>query len=671
MGIEDVKFSVPVDFKKATYINEPVVTQNDNIIFVVEVFDDGIAFDLSSISTFTLVSDRPGLQPIQTVGAKTATNEITFKLGSNETEKIGKINATIQLYDMDGRISTVPFTYQVRKDPNKDYIPSTDEQTLIELVLGEGPAILNAAQQAVLDAQMLADNLIHDGEYDNTKQYFKNNEARVNGYSYVATQDTLGNPPPIPPLQSNTHWQLRAMRGVDGTGSVVSVNNISPDENGNVELVIPDPDLSGLATKVELQTLDDEVATQLVKLQKKTNGVISVTEFGADPTGVLDSTDAFQEARDYLAAQTYPPALVFPAGIYEYSVSPNWAIQDATIISLGEVRFRYTGTENAILIDGGATGAGIHNMTFGQFAVEALETSKNGVYIRAVHHSKIDVKVLGCGANYAGLRAEWNVCNEFRVIVSGNEEGWYTNARPYYGVLLTKRNTGEDTSYCTFINPILEVTSVGAYLDVALGNSFFGGTMEGCLVHGTYLTPSAYNNKYYSVDFEVNADADIYCLGRENVFYSIDSDHVTILGATAKNNNIIGGAFNNITILTGASGNLLSGLKYNRFLSGGVISDSGLKTRFSDLYNMGTNVYHNSLPKRTVLTLGASPYTYTNNSGDDETLVIMDGTITQFLFVHNGAGDLFTATFRGFLKLAPGDYVTITYSSAPSMIVYK
>lgn len=257
MGIEDFKFPIPVDFKKATYINEPVVTQNDNIIFVVEVYDDGIPFDLSSISTFTLVSDRPGLQPVQTVGAKTGTNEITFEFGSNETEKPGKINATIQLYDVDGRISTVPFTYQVRKDPVKDYIPSIEEQTLIELVLGEGPAILNAAEKATLDAQTFIANYGRREEYNNTTLYKKGNEVGYDGSSYVALQDTQGNLP-----TDTVYWALRARKGL---GDVNSVNDVLPDGNGNVTITIPDPDLSGLATKNELQTLDDEVTADLGK----------------------------------------------------------------------------------------------------------------------------------------------------------------------------------------------------------------------------------------------------------------------------------------------------------------------------------------------------------------------------------------------------------------------
>ncbi len=60
---------------------------------------------------------------------------------------------------------------------------------------------------------------------------------------------------------------------------------------------------------------------------------------------------------------------MFPSGIYKYSESPNWAIQDAVIASEGEVRLRYTVTGNAIVLDGGEIGIGVHNLRFGQFII--------------------------------------------------------------------------------------------------------------------------------------------------------------------------------------------------------------------------------------------------------------------------------------------------------------
>lgn len=145
-------FILDVDFKKSNFINEPVVTQNDDVTFILNVFDDGMEYDFTTVSTSTLVSVRPDRQSVMTLGTKTGNNQINFALGSTELSKVGKINAVIQLYGVDGRVSTLPFTYQVLKDPATDYVPSTNEKTLIELVLGQGPAILTAAEEATQEA---------------------------------------------------------------------------------------------------------------------------------------------------------------------------------------------------------------------------------------------------------------------------------------------------------------------------------------------------------------------------------------------------------------------------------------------------------------------------------------------------------------------------------------
>lgn len=140
-------FTLDVDFKVRNLINEPLVTQNDEVKFILNVFDDGKEFELSNVSTFTLASIRPDKVSVMSLGKLTGPNQVTFELGSTELLVPGTVDVAIQLYDTDGRISTLPFTYKVLKDPVKDYVPSTDEQTLIELVLGQGPAILNEAKR--------------------------------------------------------------------------------------------------------------------------------------------------------------------------------------------------------------------------------------------------------------------------------------------------------------------------------------------------------------------------------------------------------------------------------------------------------------------------------------------------------------------------------------------
>lgn len=258
MAIQNT-FYLDVDIKRDNYVDEPKVTQNDAVTFVLRMTDDGVDYPLAGVSTYTLASLRPDGQSVLTVGTLTGVNEITFELGTTEVSVPGNIKAAIQLYDADGRVSSIPFTYEVTKDIAVDYIPSAEEETLIQLVLGEGPAILNAAELVTAEANTFLANNVRKGEYDNAITYVEGNEVGYDGSSYVALGPTLGNLP-----TDATFWALRARKG---TGDVNSVNGVRPDGNGDVTITIPDPDLSGLATKQELQVLDDGVSINSSKIE--------------------------------------------------------------------------------------------------------------------------------------------------------------------------------------------------------------------------------------------------------------------------------------------------------------------------------------------------------------------------------------------------------------------
>lgn len=107
------------------------------------------------------------------------------------------------------------------------------------------------ANTSATNAQLIADNTISKGSFVLGNAYKKNNLILDNGSSWIAKTNTQNNPLPILPIDENTWWKLVAQRGVDGTGSVVSVNSIFPDVNGNVTL-----DLGDSITKVDGFTPD-------------------------------------------------------------------------------------------------------------------------------------------------------------------------------------------------------------------------------------------------------------------------------------------------------------------------------------------------------------------------------------------------------------------------------
>ena len=72
-------------------------------------------------------------------------------------------------------------------------------------------------------------------EWQADTTYAKNNVVTHNGSTFQSKiDDNVGNMPTV----TDANWIILAQRGVDGEGSVSSVNGISPDPSGNVEIPV-------------------------------------------------------------------------------------------------------------------------------------------------------------------------------------------------------------------------------------------------------------------------------------------------------------------------------------------------------------------------------------------------------------------------------------------------
>lgn len=312
---------------------------------------------------------------------------------------------------------------------------------------------------------------------------------------------------------------------------------------------------------------------------------VNVLDFGASTTNTaLQNDAAFAAAVAFVAAAPEKYKLVFPAGTYTYSVSPNFGVTNMWVEAQGEVVLNYTGTGNCLIFDAGVAPALVYNVRFtGNFIVEGTSAAANGIYWRSVHHSKIDCRVAGCGPTAAGLLIEFAVCSEFNVVVSYNETPFTTN-RPQYGYYLHRRDVGETTSACTFYNPIIEgVSSHGILLSEAVYNTFIGGTSEGNGAYGIYVLSGSRNNSFYGIDLEANVKS-LYDEGGLN--------------------NYVGGLYANPTEISGTGISFVnaqlgtitnSGYLYlNNSSYDGTITNTG-KLAKQSVYNITGGVYDTDL----------------------------------------------------------------------------
>lgn len=400
-----------------------------------------------------------------------------------------------------------------------------------------------------------------------------------------------------------------------------------------------------------------------------TGNVVTAQNFGVMGDGVRDNAARLAVLRTW-AAQKYAAgfgvSIRFPAGHYAYSQGQNWAIPGLQLIAEGSVWLINTGPDISFLCDGSYIGGGVRGMSIqGDFRVYPNASSTIGVLIKSVHVSDIQITSRGAGSTYSAIFIEACVCTVFRIRASGNDGGWVnTPARCLY---VTQSGPNGETSYCTFINPVLEGSPVGALLDGTLGNTFIGGTIEATGDTGLILTGNAKQNKFISIDFEENFNFDIFCQGNHNEFLNCDTlKKVVISGGS--DNIIHGGLHQLIEIQAASQRNLISTLKYNRASGTAYPVDNGTGTRFRDLTNIGTGRMHNAPPTVTQITVGASPFTYTNNTGNDVSVHVIPGTMTAVSIVRAGQF-LPTSTSYGNYLLSPGDGIQIAYSAVPAVFV--
>lgn len=392
---------------------------------------------------------------------------------------------------------------------------------------------------------------------------------------------------------------------------------------------------------------------------------ISIMDFGAKTNGE-DCSASLAAAVAAISLLTNKPALHFPAGTYTYSVSPNWGVNHLRVIADGEVRLRYTGTGDAVIIDAGTDiSTGVYDMTFGTpsqpFIIEAPATANNACFVRGVHHSNIAIKPRGANPNRSGLDVRFAVCTNFWVTCSVNEDsGWYLSAQPRYGIYLTSRNTGESVSYCNFHTPIIEGPIVGIYCDGALGNLFSGGTSEGCTSYGVQCTSNSSNNTFFCMDFEANVE-DMVISGVRNKFVKCDSAKLVHFVSGALYCELDGGSHNGITFDANANRNLVTGASYNKNGTSSI-SDSGAYNRYADNFNYYVGINHDAVPRIFDITATGSPFVYVNQLGNPIDFYWQGATVTAFSLTVNGVT---RAIPYNQVRIPSGASISLTYSGSP------
>jgi hypothetical protein len=278
-------------------------------------------------------------------------------------------------------------------------------------------------------------------------------------------------------------------------------------------------------------------------------GIINVKDpiFGAVGDGVTDDGAAITAA--IAATPTNQGTVYFPRGNYAYATSPNFAKQGLSIIAESGTIFTHTGSGNAFNCDAGANPAFVNAMRLENIQVQGNANSTNTIYMRGIGRSVFkNIYATGGKTNGAALRCDFCLLNTWENFKATNQAPC-----PLYGIYLTRRDVGENTTTQTFINPIIEgmatASNAGIFIEWAATNTFIGGSSESNLTGLKISGDGPGFNVFVGTDLESNSTQDIDLQGKKNSFYGLLSLG-TINGSTASCslNTFIGGELTNVTL---------------------------------------------------------------------------------------------------------------------------
>lgn len=157
---------IVADTQRAVSRDAIYVTQNDSVQIIVKIQQNGKDEPLATDHTYTLTSmRRDGVSVMSPPGVLTGTNEITFDLGTHAIAIAGKTQSAVQIIQPSGRVSSLAFVLNVVNDVSTNFIPSENEQTLIEMVLYEAPAVIQAAKDSIVETELAVANANAATEY--------------------------------------------------------------------------------------------------------------------------------------------------------------------------------------------------------------------------------------------------------------------------------------------------------------------------------------------------------------------------------------------------------------------------------------------------------------------------------------------------------------------------
>lgn len=396
----------------------------------------------------------------------------------------------------------------------------------------------------------------------------------------------------------------------------------------------------------------------------------NVLDFGAKGDGVTDDTAALQ------AAINSGRPIHIPAGTYLYSVLTNLDVNNFTMSGDGSncTVLKFTGS--GVALDLGTSSGFKQGINISGFTVEGNANTTvivRGTCVARSMWSDINVREAR-PANGVGFVFRACMLNKFESLVCSQDrnamtrvplEAFNIESLAPYG---NSSNNTWTNLYAEGVGAITGSINIGVRISGGDQNTFIGGSAESCKTYGLIVgTNPCRFNTFIGMGFEnLNATADVIDAGISSRYINCYSSQSFII--QTRSCVVQGGYFERIQIDNTASRTRVQDVTVNHWNTGsGGFVDNGISSFYSNIYDDDTSAFIYLRGDRTNITVGASPTTWNNNTGQFVEVVIQTGTATQVRMIRGSDSWLVSNLIPNSYLVGPNDSIEVSYSVAPLM----
>jgi hypothetical protein len=217
------KYTISLSLKEPiSVVTDIKVVQNDKDVNTlnIKIIDGTSEIDYTQVNTAAIVFAKADGTTVYSENVTISSEGFTYTMGTNEIAKLGKVNASLQMFGLNGeRITSPRFIFDVITDlTNTEVIQSTTEFPPLQELIGQAKAAL-----------------VYE-PYDPNKSYEPPNRVVYNGSSYQNLQPCQD----VLPTDDRVYWLCIAGKGDQGLqgekGDTGAVPNI---QVGTVTTLMP------------------------------------------------------------------------------------------------------------------------------------------------------------------------------------------------------------------------------------------------------------------------------------------------------------------------------------------------------------------------------------------------------------------------------------------------